>query len=77
MVSPQSPRRVKQPDAPLMQAWLALAHATAALVASSIALTHWLAVLYHVGRLDADPFDTPEDHDLSYEDAIVQARRRA
>lgn len=61
----------KQPESSLIQLWLALAHLTAAVVASSIATTHFLAVRYHLHRLG----DEPEDHDLTYEQAM-QARRQ-
>lgn len=57
----------KQPAEPVMQLWLATAHLTAALIASAIAVTHALAVRYHLDRIAGD---TPEDHDLSYADAL-------
>lgn len=60
-----------------MQAWLALAHASAAAIATAIAVTHYMAVIYHVRKIDAALFpDTPEDHDLSFEQAKAIAARR-
>ena len=62
----------RQPESSLIQLWLATAHLTAALIASAIAVTHAAAVRYHLHRITPD---TPEDHDLTYAQAIERGKR--
>ena len=57
----------KQPETSIIQLWLALAHLTAAVIASSIATTHFLAVRYHLHRLGPDE---PDGHDYTYAEAL-------
>ena len=70
----------RQPESSLIQLWLATAHLTAALIASSIAVTHYMAVIYHCRRIAGEPFDDieqlAEDHDLSFADAMRDMARR-
>ena len=61
----------RQPAEPIVQLWLATAHLTAAIIASAIAITHAIAVSYHLRRLDADD----EAETAEHVDAFVRGHR--
>ena len=60
-----------------MQLWLATAHMTAAVVASAIATTHALAVLYHLNRMRGDEEAEQLPVDMTYLQAIRHRAGRA
>ena len=69
----------RQPESSLIQLWLATAHLTAAIIASAVATTHALAVIYHLNRV-REPLDHIADGgqmvDLSFADAMRDMARR-
>lgn len=67
-------KQVEQPEESWAQFLLGILHLHALAVASVAVYIHSRAVLHHFQRAGLIDADTPEDHDLSYAEAL-KARR--
>ena len=67
---------VAQPEESRAQFLLGILHLHALAVASVAVYIHARAVQHHFQRAGLLPVDTPEDHDLTYTEAIKARRLR-